>query len=832
MDFEKRTIIDGETVIDKELLEYMEDGIVEAIDIANCKVAWGTCDTEAATAEKAVVIENENWKLEVGSLITVRFSATNSASNVTLNVNNTGAYGIRATTSSPYTGTSSNYCGYANRAFTYMFDGSYWQWISSGVYPSSTTNVSLGQGYATCSTAASTTAKTASLSSYTLSTGGIVAVKFTYDVPASATLNINSKGAKNIYHKGAAIEDGVIKAGDTATFIYSTCYHLISIDRDETFSGDYNDLTNTPAIPTKTSELTNDSGFLTSVPSEYVKTVNGVSPNEDGNVTITATLEPPTVVDSIEEMLDTNKQYVLSTDGYIYSYKYVEPALEEEWLDVLSDVGYQEQKRVNSSGAVVSWTSNPTDLTNYIPCKPGDAVKLEGFSIPCTYTNGVYYQTLALYGADKTWIKSIILSTDIAANVTGVSLVEENGYIVGFTLNESFVGSEVAYMIITSQDINENSKVLIKTIVTTGGGYEWTNTGISYTSSDYSDDITQIKEDINNLEETISSLDNSDPIPSYWISELETKADTIQQAMEEVGRNKSSFLWYTDAHWQSNAKNSPILLDYLIKNTPINKVNFGGDIVGDPSPYDHTNIKSFYDWQKAIADIPNHHSVYGNHDLNHWTTDVHNIAYSLVLAHEESNDMVVSDVDGCYYIDCPSEKTRYLYLSYLTTNQTDMLSQGQFIVDSIKDVKEGWHIVAIAHRWFQYTSSSNPTVGSTPTYETEILNIFDAYNSRATTSASNYFYAQDFTNCVGKVEFCIGGHIHVDYDFTSTNGIPVIITASDTNQERASGEDEDCGEVGTITEQAVYAIVADYEGGKINVIGIGRGGSREVSLNQ
>ena len=36
------------------------------------------------------------------------------------------------------------------------------------------------------------------------------------------------------------------------------------------FDGDYNNLTNKPNIPTKTSQLTNDSGFLTSVPSEYV----------------------------------------------------------------------------------------------------------------------------------------------------------------------------------------------------------------------------------------------------------------------------------------------------------------------------------------------------------------------------------------------------------------------------------------------------------------------------------------------------------------------------------------------------------------------------------
>ena len=37
------------------------------------------------------------------------------------------------------------------------------------------------------------------------------------------------------------------------------------------FSGNYNDLTNKPTIPTKTSQLTNDSGYLTEVPSEYAK---------------------------------------------------------------------------------------------------------------------------------------------------------------------------------------------------------------------------------------------------------------------------------------------------------------------------------------------------------------------------------------------------------------------------------------------------------------------------------------------------------------------------------------------------------------------------------
>lgn len=87
----------------------------------------------------------------------------------------------------------------------------------------------LGNGIGTCATAASTTEKAVTLQGYELKKNGFVAVSFDYDVPASATMNINSKGAKAIVHKGAAIQADVIKAGDTAIFGYDgTNYVLVS----------------------------------------------------------------------------------------------------------------------------------------------------------------------------------------------------------------------------------------------------------------------------------------------------------------------------------------------------------------------------------------------------------------------------------------------------------------------------------------------------------------------------------------------------------------------------------------------------------------------------
>lgn len=201
-------------------------------------IAYGTCSTAAATSAKAITLSgNTKWTLQKGSVIIVKFTNTNTASSVTLNVNNTGAKSIWVDRAA-YTGTSAQYCGYANRNLIYVYDGTYWVWIFGG-YDSNTTysNATLGQGYGTCTTAEATTAKVVTLSSYNLVVGGIVAVKFTYAVPANSTMNINSKGVKSIYYRGAAISAGIIKAGDVGLFIYDGAqYHLLSVDRYDSYA--------------------------------------------------------------------------------------------------------------------------------------------------------------------------------------------------------------------------------------------------------------------------------------------------------------------------------------------------------------------------------------------------------------------------------------------------------------------------------------------------------------------------------------------------------------------------------------------------------------------
>lgn len=234
----KSTIVNGVLRVNGDLYANEATDLKAGLMSPNDKVkldytniAVGTCSTAAATAAKEITISgNTNWTLTVGSIILIKFSNTNTAKNPTFNVNSTGAKSVWYSTAAITTG-SLSYAGYKNRYCEYIYDGTYYVFIGWSNVPSYSP-AALGQGYGTCDTAETTAAKVVALSNYSLTTGGIVSVKFENDVCANATLNVNSKGDKDIYYRGAAITANVIKAGDIATFIYSSQYHLISLDRD------------------------------------------------------------------------------------------------------------------------------------------------------------------------------------------------------------------------------------------------------------------------------------------------------------------------------------------------------------------------------------------------------------------------------------------------------------------------------------------------------------------------------------------------------------------------------------------------------------------------
>lgn len=290
------------TIVQDELDDYMP------------KFHLAVCDSSSTSTAKTVTVLGVT-SLYDGLAIYVKNNSVASASGVKLNVNSLGAKPIyisnaSATAITTHMAASGTYLLIYNSS---RVSGGCWDLFVG--YDANTTyaNYSLGQGYGTCATAEATTAKVVTLSSYSLSTGGIVAVKFSNDVPASSTMNINSKGAKPIFYRGSAITAKIIKAGDVATFIYNgTNYILLAVDRgveQKTNLSDFNDDLGSSPIHTHSQYLTEH---------QTIKTINGQSLVGSGNIVIgggggnSLTADEAVTFNKQEVSVDTNMGYYLN----------------------------------------------------------------------------------------------------------------------------------------------------------------------------------------------------------------------------------------------------------------------------------------------------------------------------------------------------------------------------------------------------------------------------------------------------------------------------------------------------------------------------------------
>lgn len=196
------------------------------------KIYYAECGT--ASTDIAKVVACDGFVLEKGAIIAIRFTDTGTtypkSGNISLNINGTGAKNIVPKGSNTILTYSWSWAFRANQTWIFVYNGTYFAWLNQD---NNTTYspMTLGFGYGTCTTAEATAAKVATLASYVLVKNGIVSIKFTYAVPANATLNINNRGAKAIYYRGTKITADVIDKGNIATFVYDGAnYQLLTVD--------------------------------------------------------------------------------------------------------------------------------------------------------------------------------------------------------------------------------------------------------------------------------------------------------------------------------------------------------------------------------------------------------------------------------------------------------------------------------------------------------------------------------------------------------------------------------------------------------------------------
>lgn len=572
----------------------------------------------------------------------------------------------------------------------------------------------------------------------------------------------------------------------------------------------------------------------------------------------------PEFANSIEECTDITKLYVLP-DGVLYAYMTKQTASVKPELADRS--GYLLNTRFNGSGAETA--ADGWYVTNYLSVNMSLAdplvMKFEGrppfYGARLQNTNGNISERACFYDADKNLLGGpyTVFHKETAATYTMNSIVAKGAGFewtvdVGYVFNSASAEEKasfydkIAYVRfacnyataysgpspLTSVDEIEACSI---TLDAQGGTEEvagWISTGHAFVPADYESRIVAVEkhvsghakcinqnsDDIAAVEERVSALECGQffAIPDYWRTHLEEKVALIRESVLKAGANKSAFFFYSDSHWSNDntytAKLAPALLKYLYQHTPINKTNYGGDIVGTEDA-DADVMAYLWEWRSKLYGLPNHHSVVGNHDDGNSTNNLfsENYVYGYLLALEETPDIVRGDGSMYYYIDNPAEKTRYLYLDTAYKGVTD--AEKAFVKAALLSTPAGWHIVAIAHAWYANDYTVDPPVlAGIDSGAKKLLDMFDSYNARS----------GEYTGCGGKVEFCIGGHYHLDYDGETAGGIPIILVEADCLHNRSGTMPN----VDTTDEAAVTAVIANYNANKISIIRVGRGIDREI----
>ena len=275
---------------------------------------------------------------------------------------------------------------------------------------------------------------------------------------------------------------------------------------------------------------------------EVVKTVNGIQPDDDGNIIVEVEGQEPEVVQSLDECVDTSKKYVLP-DGYIYAYrkKFIPGATTPNFTNqlscaldpmdestVLDGVGYRQGVKyaVDTNNMVYTTESliEGEDIfsTGLIHVNNNDIIRINtaGYH-PTTGTVAFarftvvgktgttrIYNDLSLitagggkYTATGEWMK-ILSDVEIHINKDTIGWIADydygKGYYVIFTIWNTTPPEDV---IIT---VNEE---ITYTVTEDHYEWRWESTGELYVKPDYLGMISALEERVAELEE--QDTDNS-----------------------------------------------------------------------------------------------------------------------------------------------------------------------------------------------------------------------------------------------------------------------------------------------------------------------------------
>lgn len=315
----------------------------------------------------------------------------------------------------------------------------------------------------------------------------------------------------------------------------------------------------------------------------------------------------------------------------------------------------------------------------------------------------------------------------------------------------------------------------------------------------------------NDVPQTIKDYANNPKYyPDYWDSAVESAISSVKAGLLDL-ESGDSFIFITDQHWKSNAKNSSPIIDYIANKTGIYNVFVGGDIVATNNA---TNSGAMGEIMDYLGSFRNKDirlfATLGNHDAN---SVAQSVTEAILTTEQQYNSLIKPeekwlDTEGialCNIYDNKSQKMRYIQFFYTADN-----SYIEEVADKLRSAlistPSDYTVVLMSHAY--WTNGIVPTASTQ--YANLILGIIDDIDA--------------------DVPLWIVGHCHTDDTvvLTSTNNknLRVVSTTTDCYKQNPASPSMT---VGTTTEQAFDIYQIDTTNRTINIIRVGAGSDRSYT---
>ena len=354
----------------------------------------------------------------------------------------------------------------------------------------------------------------------------------------------------------------------------------------------------------------------------------------------------------------------------------------------------------------------------------------------------------------------------------------------------------------------------------------------------------------------------------YWIWKKDAETNTSHYYCEERIADTLSVpgvpsIFITDTHWRttSPSKFSWDLCGLFADRIHCNNVVMGGDVLTQHATASEGKSQLINEMSNFINRCGTSLKyVFGNHDLN--VANVGKTGFTdpvetYRMSYEDVYKTCIAHLDGLvnfdyseviytntekwyrnrlhYYYDDEKNRIRYIIMDSGTSR--DALSAGgtptrlkyqyNWLAKVLEETPIGYHVMVFAHQFWadKVDAEGNKTILSTAQGD-NVSKILNAYQNRQTISGTDgeITYNYDFTQSNGcPIIAMVSGHVHFDYT-GAINGIPQIVTTCDAIDHTSHWGVEMT--VGTVTEHAFDIIKVDKFTRTVRCFRVGAGEDR------